>query len=556
MLERLFWAHGILPAGEQKSTQILVRCVGARNRDQAHSGTCARCGAKNYLELFLNKNKMNRFGFVSFRFLAATATFVALCMQMFLSNLLVAHADSQVGSVVINEVAWAGSVDNSNDEWIELYNTTSQAVDLSGWYIEDDYTDKYTVLSGVVPAHGYFLIEDSEAAVSSVAADAVIGLSLANSGDSLILKTAAGAAIDSVNSGGGAWYAGNGTSKATMERIDPSVILDSAANFATSVSAQLGTPKGQNSVFKGVPGSVSVEFNLSNDKPLNGEVLTATLIANNALNLFAYGFDIVYDPAVLTFLSAKEDGFLSGNGQASTAFNAALENGVAGKAVVGNARLVSPASGVSGSGNLFTLEFKVVGGEGAKSSLTFGGGSFMADSLGDVLFSMTGASLEVGSNVVSGVSGLVAALGEGLYSLKLNWNAPAGGADSYIIYRKAVDGSLAQIGTSVSVAFVDNDDLTFGGDIVPGVSYQYQVRAVKNGIQSAAVSVSGVETRGVIGDNNRSGRVDGRDVENLARHYGAKFGVEAYAALADTTYDGVIDGSDLIDIGANFGTTS
>ncbi|MBU4124665.1 MAG: hypothetical protein KKI14_04345, partial [Nanoarchaeota archaeon] len=383
---------------------------------------------------------------------------------------------------------------------------------------------------------------------------------------SLILKTAAGSVIDSVNSGGGAWYAGNGTSKATMERIDPAVILDSAANFASALSgngtkssggsAWLGTPKSQNSVFKGAPDAVSVEFNLSNDKPLNGEVLTATLIANNASDLFAYGFDVIYDPAVLTFSSAKEEGFLSGNGQVSTAFNAALENGAAGKIVVGNARLVSPASGVSGSGNLFTLEFKVVGGEGTKGALAFGGGSFMADSLGDVLAAMTGASFEVGSNTVSGVSGLAIALGEALYSLKLDWNAPASGADSYIIYRKAVNGSLTQIGTSVSVEFVDSDNLNFGGAIVPGVSYEYQVRAVKNGIQSAAVPISGVETRGVIGDNNRSGRVDGRDVENLARHYGAAFGADAYAALADTTYDGLIDGSDLIDIGANFGMTS
>ena len=33
---------------------------------------------------------------------------------------------ANLGDVVINEVAWAGSGDNSNDEWIELYNTTSQ----------------------------------------------------------------------------------------------------------------------------------------------------------------------------------------------------------------------------------------------------------------------------------------------------------------------------------------------------------------------------------------------------------------------------------------------
>ena len=34
------------------------------------------------------------------------------------------------GCVVINEVAWAGTVASSADEWIELYNNTSSPVDL------------------------------------------------------------------------------------------------------------------------------------------------------------------------------------------------------------------------------------------------------------------------------------------------------------------------------------------------------------------------------------------------------------------------------------------
>jgi len=53
--------------------------------------------------------------------------------------------------------------------------------------------------------------------------------------------------------------------------------------------------------------------------------------------------------------------------------------------------------------------------------------------------------------------------------------------------------------------------------------------------------------------SNRSGRVDGRDIEKLARSYGTEYGAAEYDALADTTFDGVVDGSDLIDIGANFG---
>jgi len=480
-------------------------------------------------------------------------------------GIFTAYADGGVGSVVINEVAWAGSIDNSNDEWIELYNTTSQAIDLAGWYVEDDYVDKYVIVSGVIPAKGYFLIEDSESAVLNISADAVIGLSLANSGDSLILKNAAGAVIDSVNSGGGAWYFGDNTTKATMERIDPFVLVDSAANFASAVSgngstgssgsAIQGTPKGQNSVFSGGQGAALVEFDLSSETPLSGATVTATVIANNVTNLFAYGFDIIYDPAVLQYVSTSEAGFLSGNGQVSTSFNAGLEDGLAGKLVAGNARLISPASGVSGSGDLFTITFKVIGGEGTKSNLTFGGGSFVSDVSGDVLASLKPASLTVASNQIGSVTNAAVAQGTDVYSLKLTWVAPVSGADSYIIFRKKTDGTFAQIGTATGAEFVDSDSLNFGGKIVPGVTYTYQIKAVKNGIQSPSVEKTGIETRGIRGDNNRSGRVDGRDIENLAKRYGSKTIDAGFDPLLDTTFDGIVDGSDLIDIGANFALT-
>lgn len=506
---------------------------------------------------FLKNKKMKKF-----------LSFLSLTLLVIQSSALgfpTAYAEVGAGSVVINEIAWAGTIDNANDEWIELYNTTSQPIDLAGWYIEDDYVDKYTIASGTIPAKGYFLIEDNDNAVSNISADAVIGLSLANSGDSLILKTAANTVIDSIGAGGGMWYAGDNTSKASMERIDPSVLVDSAQNFASATSgngslsssgsAILGTPKGQNSVFSGGQGVASVEFDLSSETPLTGSNVTATVIINNAENLFAYGFDIVYDKAVLEYTSASEAGFLSGNGQTTTSFNADLEDGLAGKLVVGNARLISPASGVSGSGNLFTITFKVIGGEGTKSDLTFGAGSFTADVSGDVLTNLKSASLTVASNQIGAVTNAAVAQGTDIYSLKLTWTAPAGGADSYIIFRKKADGTFAQIGTSTGTEFIDNDSLNFGGKIIPNIAYTYQIKAVKSGIQSQAVEKTGTETRGLKGDNNRSARIDGRDIENLAKHYGAKTIDAGFDALSDTTFDGIIDGSDLIDIGANFALT-
>ena len=37
------------------------------------------------------------------------------------------------GDVVINEVAWGATAASSYDEWMELYNNTGNAIDLTGW---------------------------------------------------------------------------------------------------------------------------------------------------------------------------------------------------------------------------------------------------------------------------------------------------------------------------------------------------------------------------------------------------------------------------------------
>ena len=49
-------------------------------------------------------------------------------------------AYSQTRTVVFNEIMWMGTIESdgiggTNDEWIELRNTTSDTIDISGWYI-------------------------------------------------------------------------------------------------------------------------------------------------------------------------------------------------------------------------------------------------------------------------------------------------------------------------------------------------------------------------------------------------------------------------------------
>ncbi|HYP53299.1 MAG TPA: lamin tail domain-containing protein [Pyrinomonadaceae bacterium] len=160
--------------------------------------------------------------------------------------------------VVINEVAWVGSVSNSADEWIELFNTTASAIDLTGWRIVDDAGAQTYNLSGSIPANGYFLIERASTATSVAHNLLASGLSLANTGDSLELKDSANARVDIVNSAGAAWAAGTTSGYYTMERINPSADGDNAANWATNNGVTRngtgsgglpinGTPKAKNS---------------------------------------------------------------------------------------------------------------------------------------------------------------------------------------------------------------------------------------------------------------------------------------------------------------------
>lgn len=488
---------------------------------------------------------------------------VALGCQIFIGNIQHVLAFN-AGVVVINEIGWAGTPDEGNDEWIELFNTSRDSVNLSGWSIDDDNGSSiYTIDSGEIAPYGYFLIADSAQALSSARIDKVIGLSLANSGDSLILKDNAGIVIDTVNGSGGAWYAGNATSKASMERIDPSNKSDVAGNWATSTSgngakgrsgtAVIGTPGSANSVFAGA--STKVSLQVDGEDFQTGNTITVTSNISDVDELFAYGFKINYDPTVIEFVSAQEGAFLK-NG-AETIFDYALENGTEGNLVIAGSRVTNTTSGASGSGELFSLDFEVVGAAGKKTGLNFVlGESFISDVSGDVPAGFEGEEITVGTVVaVSAVGSPKIELGDGRYTLELSWTLPAGGADKYLVKRKDTKGNFILIGETAYLSFIDSDSVTGGGKLIPNRDYEYQIIPVKNEINGPLVTVTARETRGLKADMNRDDKVNGRDLEKLARLYGLKIGDTGFDPLADTNFDGIIDGSDLIDIGVDFGKT-
>ncbi len=139
------------------------------------------------------------------------------------------------GEVVINEVAWSGTAASAFDEWIELYNLSANAVDLTGWTLISSDNSPNIVLSGTIPAGGYFLLERTDDnTVSDIAADQIYIGDMSNGGESLTLRDAANTVVDTANGNGGAWPAGSPSpTYQSMERIDAS-LPDTDANWASN----------------------------------------------------------------------------------------------------------------------------------------------------------------------------------------------------------------------------------------------------------------------------------------------------------------------------------
>jgi len=164
-------------------------------------------------------------------------------------------------AVLINEIAWAGTVASANDEWIELHNPGPDAIDLTGWRLSDGGDISFT-LSGSLPGYGYLLLERTDdTTVSDLGADRIYTGSLRNTGEQLELLGPAGEIVDTANSAGGGWPAGDTDTRASMERRGGTDLPGNWATFSGYFGTGLdaggnpiqGTPRQANSLFFPTP---------------------------------------------------------------------------------------------------------------------------------------------------------------------------------------------------------------------------------------------------------------------------------------------------------------
>ena len=92
-----------------------------------------------------------------------SATMLACIQVLFLLALLPSAAYTQsTRDVVISEIAWMGTTTSSTDEWIELYNNTGSAIDLTNWTLAAADGTPTITLAGTIPAGGHFLLERTD----------------------------------------------------------------------------------------------------------------------------------------------------------------------------------------------------------------------------------------------------------------------------------------------------------------------------------------------------------------------------------------------------------
>ncbi len=136
-------------------------------------------------------------------------------------------------SVKFSEIAWMGTNASSSDEWLELYNSSSETVSLEGWGIYESGGEVLVEdLHGEIGGGSFYLVErTNNDTVSDISASQEPsgwgGGGLANDGEDLVIKDNEGNIVDRVDASEG-WFAGSNTTKTSMERVDYSSAESSA----------------------------------------------------------------------------------------------------------------------------------------------------------------------------------------------------------------------------------------------------------------------------------------------------------------------------------------
>jgi len=153
---------------------------------------------------------------------------------------------SQEKIIVINEIAWMGTQEQWQNEWVELYNPTDSPISIDKWILKAKDDSPRIGLSGRIGALSYFLLERTDdTTIPEIPAHQIYKGGLNNEGEHLVLVNNFGKIVDEIDCTLG-WFGGSNETKKTMERINPLLFGSDMDNWKTSQKAG-GTPGEENS---------------------------------------------------------------------------------------------------------------------------------------------------------------------------------------------------------------------------------------------------------------------------------------------------------------------
>lgn len=145
--------------------------------------------------------------------------------------------DALAAQVVINEIHYDPSDETSAQEFIEIYNPGTSAIDLSGWMITDAV--EFTFPNGTVIApNGYLVVGEDPATLSAVYGITALGPwtgGLSNTGEEIDLRDPSGTLQDQVNYDDGfPWPTGARGGGGSIELLNAALDNDLGGSWRTS----------------------------------------------------------------------------------------------------------------------------------------------------------------------------------------------------------------------------------------------------------------------------------------------------------------------------------
>jgi hypothetical protein len=190
-------------------------------------------------------------------------------------------------------------------EYIEIFNRTTNAVELKGWKFSDATTIA-TLDDHIILPNEYLILTSTANASKFAGFGKVLGVSafpsLNNSGESLVIRDETGLLIDSVQFSS-SWYHDDAKKEGgwSLELIDPQNTCGEENNWIASDDDKGGTPGKQNSAFANKPDlsgpkllsvstSTSTDIVLTFDEKLEKNIFTSSFSITPVISIVSASF--------------------------------------------------------------------------------------------------------------------------------------------------------------------------------------------------------------------------------------------------------------------------